>query len=272
MRAKSQISSRLVGSGSSPPSLPPCVPSQYVYAIPPAATHAGHRADSWDVDKWLKSVAVKVTMRGSRGHIKLVCCESGELFAACPLPVDVPVSTVVEPVIDSSRYFVLRVEDELTRRHAFLGLGFRNRDDASDFKLAVQEHQSRSNRERDANVLRAEYDEKVAEKRKENEQNGVDTASQPGGITKLHDFSLKGTISVTVPGRDSGKKTSLETGDGKTEDSVATIAPPPGAGRMSKQSDSVSVTPDDALPPATDEGWATFDAPKEDETWAEFQS
>jgi hypothetical protein len=126
-----------------------------VYAIPPAATHAGHRADGWDVEKWLKAVRVKVTAKGDRGHIRLEDVETGELFAACPLPRDAPASTAVEPVLDSSRYFVLRVEDEATRRHAFLGLGFRQRDDASDFKLAVQEHQQRADREKEAAAARA---------------------------------------------------------------------------------------------------------------------
>ena len=88
------------------------------------------------MEKWLRSVKVKVTSKGDRGSIKLEDVESGELFAECPLPRDVPVSTVVEPVIDSSRYFVLRVEDEASRRHAFIGLGFRERDAASDFKIA----------------------------------------------------------------------------------------------------------------------------------------
>ena len=126
-----------------------------MYAIPPAPTHAGHRADGWNVEKWLKAVRVKVTAKGERGHIKLEDVETGELFAACPLPRDAPVSTAVEPVLDSSRYFVLRVEDEATRRHAFLGLGFRQRDDASDFKLAVQEHQGRADREKEALAARA---------------------------------------------------------------------------------------------------------------------
>ena len=93
-----------------------------MYQIPPSSTHQGHRADSWNVDKWLRAVKVKVTSRGQKGTIKLEDKDSGELFAECPLPNDAPVATAVEPVIDSSRYFVLRVVDETTGRHAFLGL------------------------------------------------------------------------------------------------------------------------------------------------------
>ena len=88
----------------------------------------------------------------------------GRTVRGVPAPRDAPVSTVVEPVIDSSRYFVLRVEDEATRRHAFLGLGFRERDAASDFKLAVQEHQQQALREKKAALARAEYERTLAEK------------------------------------------------------------------------------------------------------------
>lgn len=37
------------------------------------------------------------------------------------MPTDKPLLTAVEPVIDSSRYFVLRIVDRDSGRHAFIG-------------------------------------------------------------------------------------------------------------------------------------------------------
>lgn len=65
---------------------------------------------------------------------------AGELFAECPIPLDRPLVTAIEPAIDSSRYFVLRIEDAASKRHAFIGLGFRERGHASDFNAALYEH------------------------------------------------------------------------------------------------------------------------------------
>lgn len=50
---------------------------------------------------------------------------TGDLFATCPYDVT---GTSVEPVLDSSRYFVLRVESEVGdagKRKAYIGLGVR---------------------------------------------------------------------------------------------------------------------------------------------------
>ena len=189
-----------------------------MYTIPPSASHAGHRADAWDVEKWLRSVKVKVTSKGDRGSIKLEDVESGELFAECPLPRDVPVSTVVEPVIDSSRYFVLRVEDEASRRHAFIGLGFRERDAASDFKIAIHEHERQNARMEEAAAARAEYERELAEKA------AASAARGEAAPVKLHDFSLKGSISITVPG--SGGKAAAAGAAGKKDAASTPLAPP----------------------------------------------
>ena len=61
----------------------------------------------------------------------------GDLFAACP--VDAFPGLAVEAVSDSSRYFVLRLQDP-SGKHAFVGMGFQDRGDAFDFNVALQEH------------------------------------------------------------------------------------------------------------------------------------
>jgi hypothetical protein len=66
-------------------------------------------------------------MSGTACYVRLEDDATGELFAECPLPTDgTPLTTAVEPVVDSSRYFVARVADRADpRKHAFIGVGFR---------------------------------------------------------------------------------------------------------------------------------------------------
>lgn len=63
----------------------------------------------------------------------------GELFATCPLRIGER-PTCVEPAADSSRNFVIRVVDPTSKRHAFLGMGFAERDSAFDFNIALVSH------------------------------------------------------------------------------------------------------------------------------------
>ena len=237
-----------------------------MYQIPPSSTHQGHRADSWNVDKWLRAVKVKVTSRGQKGTIKLEDKDSGELFAECPLPNDAPVATAVEPVIDSSRYFVLRVVDETTGRHAFLGLGFRERDHASDFKLAVQEHQNVRQREQEAMRRTETHTRLLAEKAAANAALGLLAGDEP---TDLNDYSLKGTVTVNIPRRmaqgaaRSGSGSERATGGGTMSGESGTsgfgafgLAPPPTSAATAMPVGGVGIAPPPSV--STDGGGSTI--------------
>eukprot|EP00056_Hartaetosiga_gracilis_P019557 m.14877 g.14877 ORF g.14877 m.14877 type:complete len:257 (-) comp7771_c0_seq1:942-1712(-) len=106
----------------------------YVYKLPPRQSTKGHRAADWGLDKPLWEGRMRVVTKGKNCTISLD--DKGQLFAEAPIKGD-EVSRVVEPVVDSSRYFVLRVENN--GRHAFLGAGFKERAEAFDFNVALQD-------------------------------------------------------------------------------------------------------------------------------------
>ncbi|KAI1307688.1 Adaptin ear-binding coat-associated protein 2 [Mortierella claussenii] len=147
----------------------------YVYKVPPLASSRGHRAADWgDVDEPLWRGRLRIIAQGKKCFIRLEDGRTGELFATCPYEEN---KGCVESVTDSSRYFVLRIEDQ--GRHAFIGLGFLDRSHAFDFNVTLQDHFKH---------LRAE------EKSEEMKKAGV---QQP----KL-DFSLKEgqTLNLTIAG------------------------------------------------------------------------
>ncbi|XP_015681836.1 adaptin ear-binding coat-associated protein 2, partial [Protobothrops mucrosquamatus] len=115
-----------------------CVkPEVHVYRVPPRASNRGYRAAEWQLDQPAWSGRMRITARGSVAFIKLEDKNSGELFAQAA--VDQFPGIAVEGVTDSSRYFVLRIEDGNGRR-AFIGIGFVDRGDAFDFNVALQDH------------------------------------------------------------------------------------------------------------------------------------
>jgi len=159
----------------------------------------------------------------------------GELFASCKYDAN---SNSVEPVTDSSRYFVIRVENErgtppatssiviigswgiitmggnsdtflFPGQHSFIGLGFQERTDSFDFNVCLQDHMKHLQSEKDAEKRRQEYD------------------SQP-----KKDYSLAGqNITINLPGgatpkpRPAGSTSSASSGAGGFS-----LPPPPGKG------------------------------------------
>ncbi|XP_030319672.1 adaptin ear-binding coat-associated protein 2 isoform X1 [Calypte anna] len=115
-----------------------CVkPAVHVYRVPPRASNRGYRAAEWQLDQPAWSGRLRVTAKGKVAFIKLEDKNSGELFAQAPVE-EFP-GIAVEGVTDSSRYFVIRIEDGNGRR-AFIGVGFVDRGDAFDFNVALQDH------------------------------------------------------------------------------------------------------------------------------------
>lgn len=112
----------------------------HVYAVPPLASTKGYTASSWTSAPQnpiftarcrLVETAYAETLKAD---VVLEDPSTGELFAAAPYTDE----AAVEPVLDSSRFFALRVRDPEGRK-AVLGLGFEDRAEAFDFGVALQE-------------------------------------------------------------------------------------------------------------------------------------
>nr|XP_043635863.1 uncharacterized protein At1g03900 [Erigeron canadensis] len=118
-----------------------------VFKIPPRSTSGGYKCGEWlQSDKiWSGRLRV-VSCSNNRCEIRLEDPNSGDLFAACFVNPGEDRYNSVESVLDSSRYFVLKVEDG-TGKHAFLGLGFSERNEAFDFNVALSDHEKYVKRE-----------------------------------------------------------------------------------------------------------------------------
>lgn len=119
-----------------------------LYVIPPRDNARGHVSGTWRHDDCLCDT-ITCSIEHDEEYlcvIRLTREDTGELFAMSRIPRDVPVDTVVEPACDSSRNFVIRVEDPETKRHAFLGLSFEERSVAMDFRMALAQEAARESR------------------------------------------------------------------------------------------------------------------------------
>ncbi|ODN89692.1 adaptin ear-binding coat-associated protein 2 [Cryptococcus wingfieldii CBS 7118] len=176
-----------------------------VYQIPPQTTTAGHKAADWNVESFLWKGRLRVIDIGSRSELRLEDSSTGELFAQV---VYVSPWNQVEPVLDSSRYFVLRVEGEGGKR-AYIGMGFAERGEAFDFQVALQ-----------TVVKRTQNTTSISDDPEE--------PSKPAAPPK--DYSLKEgqTFTINIPGRERKKPASSGGGGGG---GLFALPPPPPPGR-----------------------------------------
>jgi len=152
-----------------------------VYKIPPLTANEGHRANNWGdlaCPLWKGRLRIIENSKGAALHFE--DAQTGELFARAEYD---PLRPSVEAVLDSSRYFVVRVED--TGKKAYIGLGFAERTDSFDFNVTLQDYTKRHKAA--LNPISSESDEP--------------SPHVPAGPKK--DYSLKEgqTFSISIPGR-----------------------------------------------------------------------
>ncbi|KAL0944491.1 uncharacterized protein CTRU02_202378 [Colletotrichum truncatum] len=221
----------------------------HVYNIPPLASNKGYTAAGWTERQiftarlrvietaWETNAPPVPTPVGSgsavipvapgapagiatkENHIKVdIVLEdpsNGQLFAAAPYTS----ISVVEPVLDSSRFFAVRVQDGQGRK-AVLGIGFEERSEAFDFGVALQEAQ------KSLGQLDASQAKKAAENSKRAEEE------------KAKDYSLKEgeTITINFGGSKIGRRSRPSDASQTTPPSGAalqafSLPPPPGASK-----------------------------------------
>jgi len=107
----------------------------FVFQVPKLESSEGFKAASWPKTP-IWTGRLRVVSKGDKVSILLEHSDKEGLFAACPIQNE----KTVEQTVDSSRYFVLRVSDG--KKSAVLGIGFNDRTQAFDFKVAVQDQQN----------------------------------------------------------------------------------------------------------------------------------
>lgn len=148
-------------------------PEVFVYKVPPMMTSGGHRAEDWNLATPLATCSLVVMRRDGACLLRLMTerpktngppgATEPHLFAKCCIELDFadPTKKIehwVEAVVDSSRYSVIRISDERTGREAHIGMGFRERTDAVNFKMSLQEYENALRRERKAEAMHDEYE------------------------------------------------------------------------------------------------------------------
>ncbi|KIM62004.1 hypothetical protein SCLCIDRAFT_1215340 [Scleroderma citrinum Foug A] len=186
-----------------------------VYKIPPLRVNEGHRANDWgDLANPLWKGRLRIIEKGKSAALMFEDSQTGAVFARAEYD---PLRPSVEAVLDSSRYFVVRVED--TGKKAYIGMGFAERTDSFDFNVALQDYTKRCNAALNPPSPTAE------------------TPSPHVPLGPKKDYSLKEgqTFSISIPGKGIKRDTNgnfSSTGSANTgSGSGIPLLPPPPSGR-----------------------------------------
>ncbi|XP_076065538.1 NECAP-like protein CG9132 isoform X2 [Oratosquilla oratoria] len=197
--------------------------------------------------------------------MKLEDKTSGELFALCPI--DKYPGVAIEAVTDSSRYFVIRIQDEAGEceansggRSAFIGIGFGDRSDSFDLNVALQDH------------FKWVKKEEEAEKQKEEGKPSLDLGFKEGQTIKINMKITKKEGQEGSTSRPKPKSGAPLSGVGilPPPPGGVKLAPPPASGAASNQSSSNDNSNLDLLGGLSTSG--TTNNQTSGENWGDFAS
>lgn len=113
-------------------------PSVYVYKIPPLMSASrGFRAADWNLAQPDWTGRLRLISKESSCFLRIEDANTGQLY--CQAPVLAYPGPQVQPVVDSRRYFVVKVVSD-TGRTALIGIGFADGADSFDLSVALQDH------------------------------------------------------------------------------------------------------------------------------------
>jgi hypothetical protein len=124
----------------------------FVYKVPPLRSASGHRAEDWNLATPLFTGYIRIIQNNNILFIRLYNYKNASsladndenlvLFGECPIEVEPKGDIIqfVDAVIDSSRYYVIRLKDRNSTRTTLIGIGFRDRETSFDFKNILNEY------------------------------------------------------------------------------------------------------------------------------------
>ncbi|KAG9318643.1 pyridoxal phosphate-dependent transferase [Chiua virens] len=182
-----------------------------VYKIPPLRANEGHRANDWgDLANPLWKGRLRIVSKVGKAALLFEDSQTGDLFARADYD---PLKPSVDAVLDSSRYFVVRVEE--AGRKAYIGMGFAERTDSFDFNVALQDFTKRAKAALNPPSPTTE----------------TPSPHIPSGPKK--DYSLKEgqTFTISIPGKSNksgGASLLASSGSATSSGGIPLLPPPPG--------------------------------------------
>lgn len=212
----------------------------FVFKIPPRTSNRGYRAADWNLQEPQWTGRMRLVAKGEDLIMKLEDKSTGDLFAKCPI--DKYPGVALESVTDSSRYFVVKIQDD-NGRSAYIGLGFGDRSDSFDLNVALQDH---------FKWLKKEQEEQTP-------QQQLDLGFKEGETIKIN-------MKITKKDGSDGSRPRRGGGAG----GGGLLPPPPGGSRLPPPP-SPQHAPSPSAPAATAATPATA-APNANSEWGDFNS